>query len=425
MLPFLPPQRRGKIAPLRYVKNLIYSIPPKQVSFSALEFFYWAAMAGTSQTAMYLHSQGLSSDTVGQLSAFFAFVGIFAPPFWGMVSDKLRSVKRVFVLCMVASAVAWMSSPFVFSRFSIALVWVLFPVARFFFGPTNALLDSWLVRNVHADRRLSYGSIRLFGSIGFAVLSILYTFLIRRISVNVIFYGYALMVIPVAIIALRTRDDHQSKRALSLKEMQIGRLLKSFPFITFLLFNVALYMPVNASITFLPYLIESIGESPSVLGAVIGIKALLEIPFLLLSGKLIKKFRFSTLLVVAACGYALEMFLYPLCGSLPTVLAVQCMHGLVFGLYLSAQIQYVHSLAPQDLTATAQTLSGAASSLSGIIGNLLGGYMIRYVGIKSFYLVSGVVQVVAVTLFVLSLMHTKKMNAARQAVIASDGAVHD
>ena len=415
MLP-LTPQPRGKIAPVRWIKNLYYSIPPRQIGFSGVELFFWAAMAGSSMTAMYLQSQGMTAGEVGTISSFLAFVGIFAPPFWGMVSDKMRSVKRVLILLIIVSALVWLLTPVAVTYISVAMVWIPLPIFRFFNGPTNALLDSWIVRAANNDRRMSYGTIRMFGSLGFAIFAILYTFLIQNLSINVIFIGYAIAAIPMLVIVGTMKDDNQSKRAMSMKELGSGikQLMKNFPYVSFLIFNVALYMPVNASFTFLTFLLESIGEDPALLGAIVGIKALLEIPLLLLSGKLIKKFPIPRLLIAAACVYALEMFLYPLCGNIYTVLAVQCMHGAVFGLYLSAQIQYVYSLAPPELTATAQTLAGAATALAGIIGNSFGGLMIDTVGIKMFYLVSGFIQIGAVIMFLLTLRHTAKKDKGMQ-----------
>lgn len=410
------PRPRGRFAPIAKLKGAIASIPPKQYGFSGMELFFWAAMSGSGLTAMYLQSRGLSAGEVGQISSFLAFVGIFAPPFWGMVSDKMRSAKKAFMICIGVSAVLWASMPFVFNATSLMMVWVMLPMFRFFNGPTNALLDSWIVRVTHADRRMSYGSIRMFGSLGYAIISILYTYLIQRFSVDVIFVGYVAAAVPLLLIAAFMKDDHQSKRSMSLREMRQGikQLFKSYPYVTFLLFNVALYMPVNASFTFLTFLIESIGADTSMLATIMGIKALLEIPLLLLSGRLIKRFPLSRLLVVAACFYSVEMFLYPLCGDIYAILAVQCIHGAVFGLYLSAQIQYVHSLAPPELTATAQTLSGAATALAGIVGNSFGGLMIDTVGIKPFYIVSGCVQAAAVILFMLSLRHTAKKERAAE-----------
>lgn len=415
MLP-LEPQPRGNIAPIRYMKKLFYSVPPRQFGFSGIELFYWAAAAGSSMLSMYLQSRGMSAGEVGRVSSFLAFVGIFAPPFWGMVSDKVRSAKRVFMLLMAISAVIWLVLPLAVDYVSLSMIWILLPLFRFFCGPTNALLDSWIVRATHTDRRMSYGVIRTFGSFGFAVVAILYTFLIQNVSINVVFIGFAVAVAPLLLITAFMKDDSQSKRAMSMKELRggVGQLMRNFPYVAFLLFNIALYMPVNASFTFLPFLLESIGEDTSLLGAIIGIKAFLEIPLLLLSGKLIKKFPLPRLLIAAACVYALEMFLYPLCGNVYTVLLVQCMHGAVFGLYLSAQIQYVYSLAPEGLTATAQTLSGASTALAGIIGNSFGGLMIDTVGIRMFYIVSGFVQTAAVIMFVLSLRHSAKLAKAKE-----------
>ena len=414
MLPFKL-QPKGRFSPGRYLKILVGSILPQQAAFSGVELFFWAAMASDGMLAMYLQSLGMSASEVGTLLAFLATAGIFSPPFWGMMSDRLRSVKRVIFLLFSTATVLWALVPFVLGHISITSAWVILPLFRFFNGPVSALLDSWIVRTTYTDRRMSFGSIRTFGSLGYAIAAVVYTFLIKAFSINVIFIGFVTMAVPMLVIMANIKgDDQESKRAISMKELRagIGQLMKLFPYVSFLLFSVILNIPVNASFTFLSFHLKSIGEDPALLGTVLGLKALVEIPLLLLSGKLIKKFAFPHLLLAVGCVYVLEMFLYPLCGSFYSVLAVQCMHGAMFGLYISAQIQYIYSLAPPNLTATAQTFTGASLSLASIAGNILGGLVIDTLGINMLFIISAFIQLAAVLLFALSLRYSAKKQKA-------------
>lgn len=58
-------------------------------------------------------------------------------------------------------------------------------------------------------------------------------------------------------------------------------------------------------------------------------------------------------------------------------------------MFIGCSSNYVYSLAPDHLKATAQTLAGSVSSLADIIGNLLGGYLLDAMGVRSFYTVCG------------------------------------
>ena len=76
--------------------------------------------------------------------------------------------------------------------------------------------------------------------------------------------------------------------------------------------------------------------------------------------------------------------------------------GIGGGLFIGVGTNYVYSLAPDHLKATAQTLNGAMNSVAGIVGNLLGGVLIAMVGVKAFYFIAGCMIFGAVVLFLLS-----------------------
>lgn len=401
--------QRAPLAPIRYLKGKFSAIQPVQVNFSMLEIFYWAVIAAPAMLTVFLQHKGLTTDQIGPLMAFMAFVNILSPPFWGMISDKIRSAKKVFILCLAVGAVVWATAPFLLNYVPLMiLMWVVFPLSRFFYGATSPILDSWLMRIVQGDSRLSYGIVRMFGAVGYSTISVLYTLLVSRFPMEIIFFGFLVLAVPTIFFAARIPDVHQSKKSLSLKEMQFGRLLKNAPFLLYIVFNILLYIPINASFSFLPFVIEGVGADPAMFSAISGLKSLMEIPIFLFSGRLLRRFKPTTLMVVAACLFTLETLLYPFCQNVVQIFVVQCVHGSLFALYLSCQIQHVHSLAPPELSATAQTLNGASSALSGIIGNLFGGYMIAATGIRTFYLLASGIQVVAVLFFLLTLYLNKR-----------------
>lgn len=377
--------------PLRRLKDGAQSLPAAFYQYSGVTFLYWAAMAATLFVPIFLRQQGFSAFEIGSMSSAFTAISIIAPLVWGVASDKMHSVKWVFAICLSASAVFWFILPHAVRWVSPLIVLLVLPVYKFFSSPTPSLLDSWIVQHVNRDRRVGFGPIRLWGSIGFAAMAFVYSAILKNASLDTVFYGYALLAAPCVILALCVREAGDGPvRPLSLREMQLSRVIKSKPFLAYLIFSLLINAPIMASFTFLPYLVQAVGESDAFFGALAGIEATLEIPMFFFSARLLKRFKLTHLIIACSCLYTVEMTLYSICRSPWQVLLVQSLHGLGYGLYLSSTVQYVFSLAPKNLNATAQTLASAASAVAGIIGNFAGGAIVYYFGVRVFFLYSGI-----------------------------------
>jgi PPP family 3-phenylpropionic acid transporter len=382
----------------RRVKYGFTSLPGPFYQFGGLGFLYWAAMAATSFATVFLQGLNFSALQIGTMSAAFTTINIVAPPLWGIISDKMRSIKKVFAICVSSSAVLWFLLPHTVRWFSPLIVILILPLNRIVSTPTMALLDSWIVSHVNRDRRIGFGPIRLWGSVGFSLVAFLYGLLLQKMTIDIIFVGYALLSIPCVVLALFIKEDEEglARRPMSLSDMQLGRILKSKPLITYLIFNFSLYTPIMASFTFMPFLLQEVGGQNAFVGFIVAIEALLEIPMLFFSARLLKRFKITHLIVFVGILYTLEITLYSFCRAPMHVLLVKAMHGLGYGLYLSCTVQYMYRLAPKGLTATAQTLVSCSSAVAGIIGNLIGGAVINSMGAHVFFRYSGILLVVIV-----------------------------
>lgn len=382
-------------------------LSPNFYRYSAIEFLYWMAASAASFTVAYLQETGMTSSQVGDIMALLNVFGILAPPIWGMLSDKMRSVKKVLVICLVVGSAIFALMPLA-SRFKLgplsAMVIVL-PVSAFFRTPTTSLLDSWMISNVNKEPGLRYGSIRLWGSIGYAIMAFLFGVLIKRMGTNAItFYMYGLLNIPLLLLFAFQRDsnDSSAKKSLSFKELKIGRLAKNYYLMVFLFFNTILYLPVHGTFTFLPYLLEEVAGNSDSLGTVFSIKALMEVPMLIASAFLVKRFGLVKMIFLGGLLYTVEQFAYMACTNVPQVIGVMVIHGFAFGIYLACSVSYIFSLAPEGLSATAQTVCGALSSLAGILGNMVGGRLIETLGVRGYYGIAGSLELVALVIFLIS-----------------------
>jgi len=376
---------------LRKIKSVFTSLPGTFYQFSAMSFLFWAAMTGASFTTVYLQGLSFTAFQIGAMSAAFTTINIVAPPMWGVVSDRLRSVKKVFALCFFSSAVFWLIMPFSVRWFSPLIVLLILPLYRIVGAPTMALHDGWIVRHVNHDRRVGFGHIRMWGSLGFAIVAFIYGIILKSVTINVIFYVYAALAVPCVILSLKIKEDYGSAgRPLSLREMQLGRIVRTAPLMAYLVFNFLIYTPLMASFTFMPFLIQEVGGHSSFLGTLLSFEALCEMTLLIFSVRLFKRLKHTHALILVGVLYSVEVILYGFCRTPWNIFILKCMHGFGYGIYLSCTVQYVYRLAPRNLTATAQTLVSCSSALAGIMGSLIGGAVIQSMGALIFFRISGV-----------------------------------
>jgi len=102
----------------------------------------------------------------------------------------------------------------------------------------------------------------------------------------------------------------------------------------------------------MPYLLEEIGSADSMVGLIVGIRALLEIPGLLSGPFLCRKFSPKMVLIFAAVLMALEHLLYSVVTNLPTVLILSVIHGVAAGLRLALGTSWGTLVAAELLAAS-------------------------------------------------------------------------
>ena len=388
------------------IKNRFANVSKAYWTLSSIEFLFWFAAATGSYLTVFLQKNGFTPTQVGVINALNAAVAIAATPFWGMMADKFRSIRKIFICCMCIAATLWALVPFS-SKIALGpifLMHMIIPIGSFFRMPAMSLMDAFVVQTA-ARENVAYGNVRLWGSISFAVMSISLSAILPWTGVEITFYMYGMAFIPLMFIMGRMKDPPGTERkSVPFREMQFGKLFKNYYFLTYMIFAIFMQMPMNTSIAFLPYLVDMVGGDTAQLGLITGYKALLEVPMLLIMKPLRKRFPLPVAIIAAGLLYILEFALYTKANSLMEILLIQTLHGLGGGLMIGSSTNYVFTMAPKGLNSTAHTVNGAMNSSAAIVGNLLGGVLIVAVGIRNFYLVAAGIILLALIYFVSTLL---------------------
>jgi PPP family 3-phenylpropionic acid transporter len=382
---------------------------PAYFRLSSISFLFWFGTASSVYFTVLLQKNGFSAAQVGVVNAINSVVTIVATPFWGMMCDKFRSIRNVMLFTIGFGIVLWAIVPLSLKVYigPLALVYLIVPIGCFFRNPYSSLMDAYTVQRCDRDG-LTYGHVRLWGSISFTIASMAYFFILPHTGVEISFVLYGVTLLPFIILMWHSRDPDVAaaggpRKALTFRQMGFGRLFKNYYFLTFLLFALFVYLPNTTSNAFMPYLMESVGGESARYGMITGLKALLEVPSLLLMRSLRKKFPLPAMLACAAALYGIEALLYANASSMTHIVFIQVFQGLGGGLLIGSSANYLYSLSPPELTSTAQTINGALGASAAIVGNLVGGSLIVAVGIRRFYMMVSATMFSALIFFVFTL----------------------
>lgn len=385
------------------------------IKFAALEFAYWSAMSVGSFLTVFLQGIGFSASMVGVVNALNSAVGIVSGPVWGMLSDKMQSIKRTMITCLICAMALQLFIPVSsdYTVFGVPLIIIYLPFFAFFNSPTMVLLDSWAIQSSYKFG-FTYSFVRSMGSLAWAIAGVLVSMVLGRFAggVRYTFYVAALIMVPVVLIALKTSNASTSTgtRTISFKEMNVGELFKSFYFVSYLVYTFIVNIAFMAGFAFYAYLLKDIGAETSQVGYVLGFGTVIQFLVILFVKPLQDRYPLHVLIMAGNVFSAIQYLLFGVAtDNLGMMIIYSAFHGLGGGLMIASGARYVFTLAPNHLKATAQTVCAAATSIAGIIGNIVGGIVIDRIGSRSFYtIVSGWI-FVAVTLLALSFLYGRKV----------------
>lgn len=385
-----------------------------RVTFSAIEALYWMSMSMAPFQVLFLQSRGLDSVATGQIMAVISLIGVVMPSIWGFASDRLRSIKRVMIFCILTTALLRLLIPVMsWTPLSSARVEVgLLLVMTLFQVGMTPLLDAWVVGLLQRHGNLDYSSVRMWGSLGYAAVVALMTPLIGWFSVDVVFLVCVVLAMPFLMLCTHQQDVQPALPPQGRQKANPLVLFKSFPFVSFLIFSTLIYMPTTVVTTYAAYFFEAIGENTSLVGLLIGLRTVMEAPGMLLHSRMRKKYKVSAIMLMSAVLYVLEMALYQFAGSVTHLVLLAMLDGLCYGMLLPGIVCYAPMLAPESLRSTAQALCNVVcNSLAGVLLGLIGGQMIAKFGARALYVSVSAAALLGGLLFFISLIVQKRRSA--------------
>lgn len=351
---------------------------PKSIKVNLLAVYfaaYGALACYYPFLAVYFKSRGLTYVQTGLAFSLTSLISIGAQPFMGYISDKYFSKKTIIVFNMVACSLIIYLYVIATGFYSVIIAIIALIL---FQSSINSIMDAYCYDIADKVHEVNFGQIRLMGSIGFAVVSLLLGSLIQSYGINISFFLYSALYLLSALLVGRIGFKSQSNLARPTPR-DVGEVLKNNRFIIFVFSVMVVNIALSAHSSYIALLIEATGGNVANLGIVWFASAISEIPAFFFGSKLLKKYGELNIYILALGLYIIRMLLSAFSTNYTMVIAVQLMQSITFPLYLFAAMQYVNVIVPDKVRASGITLLASLGfGLGGLIGNLGGGYVLEY-----------------------------------------------
>ncbi|RAP77361.1 MFS transporter [Paenibacillus montanisoli] len=379
-------------------------------------FLFFALLAMfISFLPVYLDAQGLAATEIGFIIGTGGFVSLFASPFWGMVSDRAKTIRKVLLLLIACSTIV---GYVLYASGSFALLITFTMLMYFFLLSMDPLTESLNFQTAEA-RGVSYGSIRTFGALGYAVMSLAVGYVMKLFGVEGMAPLYAVIGVISFLVVLTLDDAPAASKPVKLKAL--GKFLTHRETLMFLILIFMAAVPSRANDTYLGVYLRELGGGPELIGQAWFLAAGSEILVFALSFWWMRQGKEMALIAFASLCYFLRFFLSAWITDPHALTYLQVLQIFTFPIFYTAAIQYLYRIVPEEWRATGQTvLALLFFGVSGIVASYAGGWLFEAFSGHVYYLAISAVSCCAFLFsLVLLAFSGKKDRTGRQEIRAT------
>lgn len=341
--------------------------------------------------AILVRSLGFSQTGTGLLLGAAEISAIAAPFLFGAWADKHGDYKAAF-LAVIA---LWAVSGAAIFRLENPLAAALFiPLVSVGYRATVPLSDA--VITVSIGRTGNYGKIRAAGSLVFVlvVLALHVTPVYRPVNAhNILFWNLisaaallaVILCLPPSFLRPMRRPASMNAALPPGNPAGKGRSIWTPAFvlgITVIFLNRLAFSPIQTYISL--YTVEYLQWDA--VGLVAAISALSEVPFILLSNKILRRRSPLRLITLTTAVIAVRLLCLALFPSKLVLVITQTLHSLTFGVFHPAAIAFIVANVPPEKRAVGMTVyMSLGTGFSTFLGNIIGGLLIQHAGYPALF----------------------------------------
>jgi PPP family 3-phenylpropionic acid transporter len=348
--------------------------------------YYFFVGAFVPYWGLYLQSEHFSAADIGILMSLFQISRIFAPNFWGWLADHTGKRAQWIKLTSFLGLCGFMAVFWAHGFF-----WLFFVMAALslFTSSTLPLAESLTLAHL-ATTNGHYSRIRMWGSLGFIVASVVLGFVIDASGIKSLLWF--LLLVQMTLFALSYTLPDPKLVAHENDHFSIWQVIKH-PNVIALLIGCSLMVTAHGVLyNFYSIYLSQHGYSKGTIGLLWAVGVVCEIGIFMLMPKIMNHYSLKTILIISL---ALAVLRFSLIGvaidHLWLLILAQSLHAATFGSFHAASVEVITQFFKGRHQAKGQAIyNSVAYGIGGTIGGISGGYALQYLGGQQTFMLAAI-----------------------------------
>lgn len=355
---------------------------------------------------LYFAEAGLTIIQLGILFSVPGFILILSQPIWGIFTDYWGSEKANIKIMLIGSAVFLLLYYFAASFFLdhfVALL-ILIGILSLFYTAKEPTQNSLALSHLEGGEK-RFGSIRLWGSIGWAICAVLLGYFLMEASLELIFpISAGLFLFTALIVSLLPSISRPTLERINVfRSDAVRKVFKTQGFLVFLFCLFLLGIGTSAAMNFLPiYLNEFFEFNLFTLGIFYALGAIIEVPFFFYGDWAMRSLGVKPFLITGFAVLSVSVLLFGLVNTPIMAFAIFPVRGLGFSFVYLGSVNYIDHKSPIKIRTLGQSMFTMVSfGIAAIVGCSTGGLIAQQFGFPFMYLAGGAIGLISVAILVL------------------------
>jgi MFS transporter, OHS family, lactose permease len=345
---------------------------------------YMAFAFGMTQFTPFLSKLGYNSMQRGILLSSYAATTIILQMLFGFLSDKYHTVKKFIVVVLMVYA----ASAYLFYNKETQFFIYHMIVIAFSGGLINTscgLCDTWILKS-DKDLRKQFSFIKAFGSIGWAIGSIILSSIISRFGYKGVSSGILILCI-ISLGIMYFIKDVNKNHSITVQKVQLSDLKelildRKYSLLVIILFFM--YCVIITNNTAVVDKMLELGANDSQIGYKWSIQSVIEIPTYLFGAYFLRKYNHYLLLKVSAIALTIQFILFGMSTSITQIVILSVLQILTTPLLIITSKTLIYDLTSEKMKSTGQLLAlSIFTGLSSLLVPTCAGIITRYFNVNT------------------------------------------
>lgn len=382
-----------------------------RLRYNLLNFFYWFAQCCTNGfVAIFLQHFGMSNTEIGIVTGGSCILTIFLSPYISSLLSKIKglTIKKALTIIFIMVAIMFISMILLpLPNIAIMTIYII----MYALGLATVPFITMIAMNyISQGLDVNFGLARGIGSTGWATSALLLGKLINYFNPTILVAGYIIFTF-LTLAMLYTLPEFEREATSTTEQASIFAVIKKYKLFILLLLGFCFMIAAATSIgTYLINIVIKLGGDSSLYGVCIFFMAFSELPFMMVTPRLMRRFDSVSLITVAAIAYIIRNFTICLAPNLIFVIIGMLFQGLSYGLFTGVITYYVTYNLEESYQLPGQTLIGIMTTgIGAILGNICGGILQDTYGLDMMFIFIYITTLIGAAIIIIAKAKAKKL----------------